>query len=536
MERLLKYTLTLGLVVIGLFSCKKLDLKKLASSEWNPDLAIPLVHSTFDVYDIFAHTNHNDIVVIDPNSGFIALVYKSNITSIEGDQLVTTTDVNNTNNISLTDMGGVAAPSFSSTLTHSESENTTLSFNNGALVKEFKFDAGNFDLNISSSFKHPIILTISIPSLQKNGVSFSKTINVSEASGGNSTATSHEDLTGYIADLTLNNSTTNTLKVDYSVTLAGNGNSVSPTDEIAITSSFSSMKLDYARGYFGQQALNLSKDSVLLKIYQTTQEGVFSLVDPKVRFFIQNSFGLPVTLSLNQVQSINTHTGQILNLLGYVQQFPLGVPTIIGDSALTTIQFDKNNTTNIVQVVSPAPKYFSFKADALTNPNGNTGVDNFISKKSRINITSEVELPLHGLAYDFKMRDTTNFTSPSESQYLKRVMFRLITVNGFPINVFAKIRFLNENYQEVFVLTDENKMLIEAAPVDANGTASSMVKKITDLTLTESQMALLDQVKYLEVYGEANTKDFQNGQNVKIYDYYKLDFRLSVQFEAKVKL
>jgi hypothetical protein len=537
MERLLKSTLVLSVLLVGIFSCKKLDLKKLASTEWNPDLAIPLAHSTFDVYDIFAHTNHNDIVVIDPNTGFIALVYKSDIATIDGEQFVTISDYTSTKNFSTTSLGGVASPSFNSTLTTNDSEDFSFSFNNGAQIKEFKFDAGNFDLNISSSFKHPIILTISIPSLTKNGNPFSKTINVSPASGGgNSTAVSNEDLTGYIADLTLNNNTVNKLQVNYAVTLAGNGSALGASDNIAINASFNTMKMDYAKGYFGQQTLNLNRDSVLLKIYQSTQDGVFQLVDPKVRFFIQNSFGMPLTLNLNQVQSINTHTGQVLNLLGYAQQIPLNVPTVIGDSALTTIQFDKTNTANIIQVVSPAPKYFSFNANAVTNPSGNLGVDNFVSKKSRVKVSTEVELPLYGMAHSFRIRDTTKFTSPGEAKYLKSVMFRLIVVNGFPINVFSKIRFLDENYQEVFVLTDDQKMLVEAALVNSAGDVTQSVKKITDLLLTESQIALLDHVKNLEIYAEANTKDFANGQNVKIYDYYKLDLRLGVQFETKVKL
>jgi hypothetical protein len=77
---------------------------------------------------------------------------------------------------------------------------------------------------------------------------------------------------------------------------------------------------------------------------------------------------------------------------------------------------------------------------------------------------------------------------------------------------------------------------VEAALVNSAGDVTQSVKKITDLLLTESQIALLDHVKNLEIYAEANTKDFANGQNVKIYDYYKLDLRLGVQFETKVKL
>ncbi len=519
--------------VLALFSCKKLDLDKLTMGEWNPNLAIPLAHSTFDVYDVLAYTDHNDLVVIDPSSGLLALIYNSDVTSIQGDQFMLSNDFSKSKNVSLTDMGGVSSPAFSSSLSHNDNEVVDFSFSNGALIKEFKFDDGNFDIAVSSSFKHPITINISIPSLKKNGAPFTTAINLAAASGSNSTTSVNENLSDYIADLTLNNTSSNKLKVNYSISVNGNGNAILPTDNLSFSFNFSSMKMNYAKGYFGTQNIDMHKDSVLLKIYQTLDEGQFELVDPKVRFFINNSFGMPINLKLNQISTININTNQVLNLLGYTQTITLNTPTVIGDSAMTTVAFDKNNTTNIQQVVTPAPKYLTFDAKAVTNPNGNLGTDNFISKKSKIEIKSEVELPLHGLAYNFKVRDTVDFTSPSESKNIRSVMFRLITNNGFPINVFAKIKFLDENHNEVFVLTDEQKLLVMSAEVDGQGKVTSSSKKITDLTLSQAQIDLLDQVKYIELFAEANTKDFQSGKNIKIYDTYKLDLKLSVQFEAK---
>ena len=242
---------------------------------------------------------------------------------------------------------------------------------------------------------------------------------------------------------------------------------------------------------------------------------------------------MPINLALNQISTVNINTNQTLNLLGYTQVITLNAPTSIGDSALTVVSFDKNNTTNIQQVVTPAPKYLTFDANANLNPNGNTGVDNFMTKNSKIEVKSEVELPLYGLAHNFKVRDTVDFTSPSESENLKSVMFRLITNNGFPINVFAQIKFMDENHNQVFVLTNAQTLLVAAADVDAQGRVVASVKKVTDLSLTQAQINLLDNVKYIELYAEANTKDFQTGKLIKIYDTYKLDLKLSVQFEAK---
>ncbi len=534
MERLLKFIMVFAFGVTAFFSCKKVDLSKVALGEWNPNLAIPLAHSVFDVYDIFAYTDPSDLIVIDPNSGMMALVYTSDVASITGSQFVNINDFSQTRNLSLNTLGGTPAPNFSQTLSYNNSETIDFNFNDGAQVKEFKFDNGNFDVSINSTFQHPVMVNVNIPSLKKNGTPFYQSITIPAGSS----SSMNEALAGYIADFTLNNTTFNKLKIDYNIVVNGNGNAVSSSDQVSLNFNFSTIEMDYAKGFFGTRALNIYEDSVLLKIYQGVEEGYFELVDPRVTFFVNNSFGMPVTLNLNQIKSININSGQVLNLLGYTQTHVLNTPTIIGDSALTAIFFDKNNTNNLQQVVTPAPKYVTFDATALTNPNGNTGIDNFVSKHSKIHIKSEVELPLHGLAHSFKVRDTVDFSSPSESENLKSVMFRIITDNGFPINVLTKLRFLNENYQEVFVVdkTGANDLIVESAQVNAQGKSSANTKKITDIVLNQAQMNVLDNVKYIEIYGEANTKDFQSGKTIKIYDTYKLGLKLSVQFEAKVKL
>lgn len=520
-------------LLVTLLSCKKTDVKKLSLGEWNPNLAVPLAHSTFDVYDIFAHTNAEDLVVIDPNTGLLALVYKSDIATLNGNQYVSINNFSENKSLSLSALGGTTSPSFSSTLSHSGNEEIDFAFDNSAQIKEFKFDDGDLSFNISSTFRHPVTISFSVPSLKKNGVIFNKTINVNASSGTASTATVYEDLTGYIADLTLGNTTSNKLNVNYQVTVNGNGNAVSATDQINIEFDFSSLKMDYAKGFFGTRNLAIPSDSVLLKVFQYSDEGHFELVNPEIRFYLTNSFGLPVNLNINQVKTININSGQVLNLLGYSQQHLLNYPSIMGDSSLTTIVFNKTNTTNLEQVVSPAPKYVTFDANAVANPGGNTGIDNFVTKDSRLKAQCEVELPLHGLAHSFKLRDTVNFSTPTEAENLRSVMFRLIIDNGFPINVLAKLRFLDENYQEVFTYSNDQLLLIDSAPVDGNGKVIANKKKITDIKLNENQIQLLNHVKYIEIQAEANTLDFASGKHIKIYESYKLNLKLSGQFEGK---
>lgn len=530
--------LILTFLLYGNYGCKKLspsDFNKLAGGEWAPDLAIPVAHSVFDIYDVLAHIDSSDLIVVNPTTGFIALNYKTTTTSIAGSDYIKVNDFSDVATVSLTELGTPPVPSFTGQLNFDNSETIDFSLEEGDVkLKEFKFDEGELNLSANSSFQHSITLTISIPALKKNGISFTKTIQLAAASGSNSTSITNEDLKGYLLDLTTVSGTDNAFEIDYSVQLQGTGNTINATDKIDLTFNFGSIKMDYAKGYLGQRVDDIFQDSVLLKIFENSQAGYFEMKDATVRFTIQNSFGIPLKLKLNQLQTINTENGVISNLLGYPQNIDIQSPTILGDSAQTEFVLDKSNTTNINQIITPTPKYFSFNANLLTNPNGYSGMNNFISKNSKLSIRTEVELPLYGLAHSFVLKDTVDFQPPTEANMIKSVMFRLIVNNGFPIDAFSKLKFVDENYQTKFEISDLNDPIVKSAITNTNGDVVSNTKKITDLKLNEQQIALLDKVKYIIIVAELQTKDAKNGKYVKFYDFYKLALKLSVEFEGKL--
>ena len=49
-------------VIFNMISCKKFEKVNLEDA-WNPDLALPLAHSVFSVYDVFAKSDTSDLVV-----------------------------------------------------------------------------------------------------------------------------------------------------------------------------------------------------------------------------------------------------------------------------------------------------------------------------------------------------------------------------------------------------------------------------------------------------------------------------------------
>jgi hypothetical protein len=154
-------------------------------------------------------------------------------------------------------------------------------------------------------------------------------------------------------------------------------------------------------------------------------------------------------------------------------------------------------------------------------------------------IKIDVDMPLEGYAYGFYVTDTTDFefssVSNSDVSMIDFVMLRLIVDNGFPVQVGTQITALDVNLNPVFTLFNTPENVVNPAPVDAQGRVTSSNKKITDVTLTDAQIALLDQVKHFVIYGEASTTDASNGTIVKLFDDYKLGLKLAMQIQASTQ-
>ena len=77
-----------------------------------------------------------------------------------------------------------------------------------------------------------------------------------------------------------------------------------------------------------------------------------------------------------------------------------------------------------------------------------------------------------------------------------------------------------------------DQQFVSAAFVDGNGKVSSSASSINDYYLTDSQIALLSQVKKVIIRGKAESTQPLN-KEVIIYDTYKIALKLGIQVQAK---
>ncbi|PZE17147.1 hypothetical protein DNU06_10420 [Putridiphycobacter roseus] len=521
-------------------ACKKLgkynnpDL--ISNGSWNPELAVPLAFAEFGVYDILAQTDSTDLLVIDPNSGQLALVYKGELVSFSAENFISIPDLLVQVDFSSSDLSLAPIPVFSSTATVTQDENLVFPLVNGVEFHTVKFKGGSLNLSLVTDFKHDINITVLFPGLIKNGNAVSVNLNGTYTGNSPTVVGGTLDLTGVSADLTLAGTVVNTFKAEITTTISGTGAAIVGTESISLNMDFVNLAYENATGYFGNQNFDLGQDSILIKIFNNALDGYFELTNPKIKLEMVNSFGFPVQVALNNLRTENVINGNTFVLSGYQNPIDILAPQIMGDAKTTILELNSTNTSNISSIITPTPKYFYYEAEATSNPNGPTANLNFILDTSKFKINAELELPLEGFAYGFEFKDTLAFDFTDDIAEVSAILFRIIINNGFPVNVSAKINFTDEHYVSLLEITDGFELVVASGEVNADGIVTSPTEKLTDLVVERSDLPNIDAAKHIIITVLGETTDGNNGQVVKMLDTYKIGLNLGMKVTGSVQL
>ncbi len=533
-----KFVSTLLLIAIFFVGCKKPDLNKMAGGTWNPNFAAPIGYADFDVRDILAFKNVHDIDTFDNLTGEMELIYRGEIASFTAQSLLQLNNYNQTVNLIPTNLGLVTTPSYNGSNSSSNTSPINFPMSGGSLLNTVNLESGNLDITVNTSLKHNINLTLTFPDILIGGAPAVKIIPLNYSGSIPQISNSTINLANSTCDFTANGTGTNTLRVIIDATVNGTGQSVVGNENFDISVNLNNLSFLNATGYFGQQTIANGSDSLLLKIFSNASSGIFSLKDPRIKFTVENSFGIPVQLNITNLKSINTVTNATVNLTNSnLSNITINTPTVMGNISTTNIpQLDSTNTTNMTTLVSQTPKYVNYTINAQTNPTGNVGLLNFIEKTSKLVVKAEIQLPLDGYAYDFKLNDTLPFKFNQNLDIIESVMLRLNATNGFPIDFKIWASFTDTNNIEQFPAILFNGTtgtdILVGAPVDNTGRVTQSVNKITDITLTHDQISKLKNVKKVIIHAEAATTNAPN-TDVTIFDYYRLKLKLGIQTVLK---
>ncbi len=513
-----------------LYGCIKdedFDLTNMAANQWNPDLAVPLIHSSMSINDITG-MNESGLFTVN-NQHQISLIYKTNIYTQHGYQFFTPVNESNFQTLQIFSPDSITLYQ-TNTVSRSIAPTMTLTFPNNEQIDSMNFRTGILRINLYSGIPHDAVLNIKIPTASKAGVVFDKNIPIAAAAGSDVYVQQQFDMAGYNMG-TKKNNMPNQLDLVYTLTFNNSGTTLPTINKVFnITSTFDAITPSSLFGYFGQREFLMPNDSINIGVFNNFSNGSIYFDDPKVTITLTNSFGMPLDAQIKTFSSVQNN-GTVIPVTGPYPSPMIDYPLTFGQTSTTSFTFDKNNS-NIQQIINSAPNNFIYNISAATNSPLPTY--NFMSDSSVFKADLKLELPLKGYAVGFTIQDTIDFAL-SKIEQLSSASFRLNISNGFPVSAYAQIYFVDDNYNIIdSLLSTSQNRLFEAAEVDNNGTVTVPTVRSSDESFEGARLQNLFTAKKIMIRATIQTRDAPTSM-VEILDNYKLDFKIGVRTKLNLQ-
>jgi hypothetical protein len=357
--------------------------------------------------------------------------------------------------------------------------------------------------------------------------------------GGTSYKKFTADFSGYTLNLKgLNGDKVNTFhnELKGSIEYTGRKVNLSLTDSIHITVRMVEAIPSYVEGYLGDSTINLGAGSVDLDIFSNIESGTLNFEDVNISLVIENGLGLEGTYSFNNVEAVNTKTGQQQSLNGLPISGSIGKAQDNGNSftpAITTIDL---NGTNAIDLLNIMPDKINYNVDLTYNPSGNPpGNDetDFAYAGASLNPYLEIELPLSIIANQLVLSDTADFASENFQTSVNSGTFSIHVANGFPLNGNLKLYFLDQGNSVIDSVIASGGII--EAPVDgANRVIQKMPSRMS-FYVNETKMQNIMRSRKVVFKVQFSTVGIPANSYVKIYSDYEMDFTLVGDFNYTIK-
>ncbi len=512
-------------------------MNKVSSSvNWNPKLGAPLVYGSLSLKDIIESRDSGGVIKAYPD-GLLYLAYRNSLLPSE--------IKNATNLISIPDQNypvtfaqnlfSVIIPG-SDTISLKQSQTYNIKVNNSEEIDSLFFKSGDIVLTIQSTFHYTGMAKVMLPSLTKDGTSFSQLVPIDKADG-TFNVTLSSDIKDYKL-ITKIGGVSNRIPINFEIALVNNKQAIS--GQVTVNVSLKKIAFRSLFGYLGKyEVLNIS-DVLKLNIFGNTSNLNVLFADPRIRLYSKNSFGTPLQIVLNKVNTsdINTTTFFDLALAPSVKTFDFQYPVQVGKSAFDTIRIDKTNS-KLDLAIATNPVYLFYNMVCTVNPKGKLpNVTNFVTDSSHLGVDFELELPMYLKAGKYEIRDTLNLKIDSiirDVSMIDKLLIHGVFSNYMPFDLKIQVILTDDKYVKIDSLFLSNQQpIIKSGEIDLNGLVNKPGVDTIDINFDNSRIKPIQKVKHALVRAIVNTAN--NGQTfVKFYSQYRLDVSLGFQTELKIK-
>ena len=439
-------------------------------------------------------------------------------------------------------------------------DETSLDNPNIQLTKT-KIKSGFINIQVFNTIAENLSFDFELLSATKNGSSLAISGNIPAANGSASSYTTSKNLAGYDLNLQgigfieqtqgdlngngyIDPDTVNTFyqKLIGRIDSSGNLVTISLSDSIYILTEFIDIVPEYAEGYLGQMKFNetgssdFEFDNIFYEANININQAIFSLS-------VRNQIGIESELIINELKASNTinNIDILLNTSSIANPFYVSKPynpfsvSVNVIPSVTNLEINHNNS-NITDLLNIYPDKLSYNVDITTNPNnsplGNTNFDDFIYYGDSITTYLNAEIPLSIIAENLILSDTIDFDLSAEDiKDVNSGNLILYVDNGFPIQSKIQLYLINESniiFDSLMVQTET----IYAANINSLGKVDLPLR--TKITIPTSNNKLNTLTTINKMIIRAEFKTMPNSTHVKLYDYYKMKFKIIADFNYKI--
>ena len=517
-----------------LISCKKESVKK-----WDIDILGPLASASLNFSNIISDNN-----IKSKSDGSLKFVIQEELFKLSLDSLVQIPDTTTVTKFSWPFNNLVIQPG--SVIYNSQKDNK---YNlKGIELVETIIKSGKVEFEYKTTLEDLLLINFKIPFAKKNGISFSVTDTIPAGSKSKpSVVKGNYDLSGYSIDLTgINGNAFNLIANEVSVTLNPQGAplTVGLNDFVEITSTYSGITPEFAKGYFGKQTDTINSGSQKINFFKNITSGIIDFEAIDLNLIIKNGVGVDIQAKLNEVTSFNTQTNNSNSLLHSI----VGSSININRSKITSgiyppvlpseykISLSQNNS-NIDKLFEILPDSLKLSLNIDVNPNGNiSNYNDFVYYGTGIEMHLDMEIPFSFSASNLTMLDTILINSikgkneentPSLSGFLY-----IHAYNSFPLEAKLQLYLLDETNTIIdSVLTQEQT--IKHGMENKNQFVEKQEFSKLKIPVNNDKIEKINQADKLIIKVVLDTKS--DSQFVKIYDSYKIDIKLIADFTVNTE-
>lgn len=511
-----------------LISCKQ----DIGNASWDVDVLAPVIKTELTMADLLT-----DSLVTSTSNGAIRLKLEQPLIDLPLESILKIPDTTIVKDVQTNFPLNSVPPGFQLPGLTDETQ-----YQLGDLaLKRIKIRSGELKLKLKSVVETVVEFDYFIPQATRFGVPFGSSGSIEPGSTGDTAfAEFIFDLSNYNLELSgLGGTGFNTLTTTFVVRTSEDGDTVSiPANSTFLQMEYSFLNLvpEYGLGYFGQTSSETENENSELDILNRITEGQMFLDSVTIGLEVVNGVGADAQFNLSQLSSINSRTGNTVNLnhsivgnnilLTRAQDISGNAEDVIPN----TLNYEINNSnSNIIEFIENLPNELGFSFGFDLNPLGNVSAGNdFFYYERPFQALMDIDIPLRARLNNLTLVDTVdwNLSEIGIIESINSGVFTLFASNKLPLQGEVSITLLDEQLNELGELVAPSTIL--APPLNAQGRIDEALASTVLIPISEEIADKLPETKKVQIWVRFNSSG--QPELVEFYEDYSIDIKLVGNF------